>query len=303
MTDKARERSPKEGSSENGPSGGRPPVIIIGMHRSGTSMLSQALEQAGLFLGWRQLAGHQEAQFFLRLNMWLMLQASAGWEAPEAVRYVAERPDARAAVDEYLRFSLRSPRAVSFLGAARYAKYRSVESLDEPWGWKDPRTTFTLPFWLDLFPEAKVVHVYRHGVDVAESLRARQAELASSGVERFQRQKRHHALRTKFSELVPGMRFASLDEGFSLWMRYTREASQAVGRLGDRAFELKYEDFLKAPTERITELATFCDVRDTSVAADAVRHVDASRAFAYRESTELRAFAETKADELAEFGY
>ena len=99
------------------------------------------------------------------------------------------------------------------------------------------------------------------------------------------------------------MRFASLDEGFSLWSRYTREASQAVGRLGDRAFELKYEDFLKAPTERITELATFCEVRDVSVATNAVRHVDASRAFAYRDSAELRAFAETRDDELAEFGY
>jgi len=282
---------------------GRPPVIIIGMHRSGTSMLSQALEAAGLFLGDRQLPDHQEAQFFLRLNMWVMLQTSAGWESPEAVRYLVERPDARAAVVEYLRFALRSPRAVSYLGPTRYLRYRSIDRLDQPWGWKDPRATYTLPLWLDVFPEAKVVHVFRHGVDVAQSLRVRQAEIARTGVERFRRQRRHHLFRTKFSELTPGLRFASLEEGLALWERYTGEAREAVAELGDRAFELRYEDFLQNPTGTAADLARFCGLSDTSAATAAVAHVDASRAFAYRSSDELRAFAEREAGRLAAFGY
>lgn len=283
--------------------GGRPPVIIVGMHRSGTSMLSQALEAAGLFLGHKQVPEHQEATFFLRLNMWVMLQTGGGWEAPDSIQYLLDRRSTREAVVEYLRFALRTPRAVSFLGPARFARYRSVERLTEPWGWKDPRTTFTLPLWLEVFPDAKVVHVYRHGVDVAQSLRVRQNEHEVDGVERFRRQRHHHLFRTKLAEMTPGLRFAGLDEGLSLWERYTQVANESVLKLGDRAWELRYEDFLASPTDTIVDLARFCGLTDTSVAAAAVAHVDDSRAFAYRRSPELVAFAEQHADRLARFGY
>lgn len=283
--------------------GARPPVIVVGMHRSGTSMLSQALEAAGLFLGWRQIPQHQEAQFFVRLNTWVLQQTSGGWEAPDSVKYLLDRPEARRAVVDYLAFALRSPRAVSFLGPARYGRLRSVERLSEPWGWKDPRSTFTLPLWLDIFPEAKIVHVYRHGVDVAESLRVRQGEMADRSLDRVRSHRRAQLLTTRHTELAAGLRFSSLDEGLSLWERYTRVARDAVASLGDRAFELRYEDFLAAPVESIEELARFCGLEDTSRAAEAVAHVNASRAFAHRRSDELRAFAALHADRLAAFGY
>ncbi|MBW1793701.1 MAG: sulfotransferase [Deltaproteobacteria bacterium] len=38
------------------------------------------------------------------------------------------------------------------------------------WGWKDPRTTLTLPLWLKLFPKARIIHVIRNGIDSALSL-------------------------------------------------------------------------------------------------------------------------------------
>ncbi|MCS5697200.1 sulfotransferase [Desulfofundulus thermocisternus] len=34
----------------------RPPIIIIGMHRSGTNMLTRMLEELGLFVGERKKA-------------------------------------------------------------------------------------------------------------------------------------------------------------------------------------------------------------------------------------------------------
>ena len=44
---------------------------------------------------------------------------------------------------------------------------------NRPWGWKDPRNTFTLDRWMDLFPKARIVHVIRNGMDVALSLNMR----------------------------------------------------------------------------------------------------------------------------------
>lgn len=43
----------------------------------------------------------------------------------------------------------------------------------EPWGWKDPRTSLTLPFWRRLVPDLRVVVCVRNPVEVAASLAAR----------------------------------------------------------------------------------------------------------------------------------
>ncbi len=45
--------------------------------------------------------------------------------------------------------------------------------VQEIWGWKDPRFCFTLPFWLALLPDVKVVVCLRHPLDVAASLKRR----------------------------------------------------------------------------------------------------------------------------------
>jgi len=39
----------------------------------------------------------------------------------------------------------------------------------ELWGWKDPRTCFTLPFWQDILPPMRYIICIRHPVDVAHS--------------------------------------------------------------------------------------------------------------------------------------
>ena len=41
----------------------------------------------------------------------------------------------------------------------------------EPWGWKDPRSSLTLPFWLSQIPDLKVVACVRHPLEVAASLK------------------------------------------------------------------------------------------------------------------------------------
>ena len=44
-------------------------------------------------------------------------------------------------------------------------------------GWKDPRNTFTLDLWLKLFPNAKIINIMRHPLDVSQSLLVRQNKL------------------------------------------------------------------------------------------------------------------------------
>ena len=48
----------------------RPPVIILGMHRSGTSMITGFLQKLGLFVG-EELDDNNESLFFFKLNHWM----------------------------------------------------------------------------------------------------------------------------------------------------------------------------------------------------------------------------------------
>jgi hypothetical protein len=148
-----------------------PPILVLGMHRSGTTMLVRVLEELGVFVGYR-LDENREAKLFTKLNDWALRQANASWDDPFKYRYLVEFH--RANVLRVLKASLRGLRRLEYLGPGKFAKYHSVEDLDCPWAFKDPRNTFTVDLWRDIFPDAKIVHVHRHPVDVAQSLRQRE---------------------------------------------------------------------------------------------------------------------------------
>lgn len=108
---------------------------------------------------------NSEAVFFLWLNGWLLLQSGGAWDYPEPIDSLIKDEENFLFLTDCLSDQLKALRAASFLGIGNFLRYPSIGNLDIPWGWKDPRNTFTLPFWLKLFPQAKVIHISRHGVD------------------------------------------------------------------------------------------------------------------------------------------
>ena len=110
-------------------------------------------------------------------------------------------------------------------------------------GLEGPPDTFTLPLWLECFPEAKVIHVMRHGVDVAQSLTSR--HLAAVAAERrLGPSRRFRYLLTPyrhrfFDTVVCG----SLEGSFKVWERYVSEARRQVERTGSQAIELRFEEW------------------------------------------------------------
>ena len=123
-----------------------PCVIVLGMHRSGTSLLTGSLEAAGLYLGEVNnqapfnRKGNKENESIRELNDALLERNGAAWNRP---------PNGQAqwsGADEEWSRSLISP----YLAASR------------PWGFKDPRTVWTVEGWLRLLPHARPVGVFRH---------------------------------------------------------------------------------------------------------------------------------------------
>lgn len=273
-----------------GKTGEYPPIIIIGMHRSGTTLLSRLLESLGLFLGKKKDENH-EAVFFQGTNEWLLRQVGGAWDNPAPVRL--ENHEIREKTTNYIhRYLLQSPRAVSYLGWINYFRYRQVCALSRPWGWKDPRNTFTLPLWLDIFPTAKIVHLHRAGIDVALSLQRR-------GRREFQLQRLYrrlrplHWIRAKRGGFVHSVRCDHLDAGLALWREYVEEASRHVAMLKNRAFEVSFEALVREPVQTLTALAKFCDLpADPAAIARAAALIDTSvlrrRATDSRQSSRIR---------------
>ena len=148
------------------------PIIIAGMHRSGTSLVGALLASAGVNLGARLLPadkynpnGYFEDAEILALNREMLQMASRGGQAGH--------PDWGWTEDEHLDLGALE----SFRDRAGELVEARARSAITEWGWKDPRTTLLLDFWDSLVPHARYLFVYRRPWDVADSMQRLGAEV------------------------------------------------------------------------------------------------------------------------------
>ena len=131
-----------------------PCVVILGMHRSGTSLLAGSLEAAGLYLGEVKnespynRRGNKENVSIRALHNELLKASGAAWNHPPPGQ-IRWRP-----ADEERGRSLIRP----YLEVGR------------PWGFKDPRTIWLVEGWLRLLPNVRMVGVFRHPSLVVRSI-------------------------------------------------------------------------------------------------------------------------------------
>ena len=285
---------------------GTPPVIIIGMHRSGTSLLTRVLQRSGFFMG-LGASRNEEAAFTNALNAWLFRQASATWDRPDSLDDLLADGELRPWLTDYLCGVTNGPAAMRFLGPRRWLRGGGLHGLDAPWGWKDPRNTWTLPLWRELFPDARVLHIVRHGVDVAASLRTRRQQAMAANLARYRRRRwwyQRDPLAPKRRGFGPQAVCRTLDGGFALWERYVERSRAHVAALGGQALEVRYEDLLRAPERELDRALEFCGCHPgADRIAQTAGTFDAARADAWRRDAELRTFATTVARRLEARGY
>jgi hypothetical protein len=233
----------------------RAPLIIIGMHRSGTTMLSKILESLGIFFGYKKEVNN-EAIFFIKINDWIMKQFNASWDQPYNMNFLSNNQIDK--ISKVIQRPLRDIRAIEFLGFKRYLKYRDIRKLDISWGWKDPRNTFTIDIWLKIFPDAKILHIYRNPLDVAESLRKREFELDKTFKMDFSKRIKEYLLKGKVG-YVSSARLRDIREGVYLWKQYVEKAFSTESKM-DKLLHIKYEDLLTYPKKLLKEIFDFCEL-------------------------------------------
>lgn len=153
-------------SSTAGAPGALPPVLVLGMHRSGTSSLTGSLEQRGLYVGEvaasnvHNARGNRESRRITALNQALLEHNGGSWHTPPG------------------RLSWSASHARQRDGIC--AEFRAAAS--GQWGFKDPRMLLTLPFWLEGLGEVRLVGTFRHPVLVARSLAQRNGLDFAAGI-------------------------------------------------------------------------------------------------------------------------
>jgi hypothetical protein len=186
------------------PQSKRTAVLVVAMHRSGTSALSRTLNLLGCDASPNQMpadefnaSGYWESRPIYELNEKILSSGGAGWA-------------------EWLEFN---PNWFRSSAMDRY-RDRAVACVDAEFGKsnlfviKDPRLSLLMPFWRTVFDsmgiEPVVIHTLRNPIEVARSLESRDKFLPSKGV--------------------------------LLWLRYTLEGER--GTRGLRRFFTTYDDLM-----------------------------------------------------------
>ena len=235
------------------------PVIILGMHRSGTTMVTDLLEQLGLFVGDKKEVNN-ESLFFIQMNTWLLREANASWDNPHNFLFINDvfKQNAGRVAESHLH----SLKSINFLGYKRFLKYRDIRNLETPWGWKDPRNTFTIDIWHKIFPDAKIIHVYRNPLDVAESLRKREAAkntvILDHGLrlKGFKLKKREITLKRRVG-YQDAFKLTSIHENIKLWELYTQKALSLDAMAGKNILHVRYESLLENFNEQFAPVLDF----------------------------------------------
>jgi hypothetical protein len=233
----------------------KPPVLIIGAHRSGTSATARALELVGLQIGQR-LDSHRESKALQRLHEKYLQRVGASWSDPKPFLERMQTTEGRRDCTEYLRSNLNA----HFAGIFGYRNnpkgwwLRSRLKFGAPWGWKEPRTTLFAPAWLEIFPNARILHVVRDALAAAESIRERELKFQAVGD-------------------PPTPNLADLNYCRELVEFYLRTGEQFANSPNYR--RLQFEELQANPPAVLEQLADFCQLpvttRNLAAAAASIR--------------------------------
>ena len=220
------------------------PVLIIGAHRSGTSATARALELIGLQIGQR-LDSHRESKALQQLHDEYLQRVGASWHNPRPFLDHLQQPDGRRDCVEYLKSNV----------AARFGKifgYRNDPKgwwlrlrlrLGAAWGWKEPRTTLFGPAWLEIFPDARIIHVIRDPLAAGESIRERELKFQAAGD-------------------PPTPNLDDVNYCRELVELYLRAGQQLAGSPNYQ--RLQFEELQNNPPAMLEQLANFCELRPST---------------------------------------
>ena len=298
--------APVPGGAGPGPSAPPPMPIVVGVPRSGTTLLRLMLDAHPLvavppetYFLLPVARAYREGQVRTPDQLFAMVTATHVWD------------DFKLAKDAYYeRLLALAPFTVPDGVRLFYRMY--ADRFDKPrWGDKTPRYTRMMRSIERMLPEARFVHVIRDGRDVAVSLRGTWfapgqdvATLASDWKERIEYARKAGALCTHYLEV----RYEDL-------VLNTRDVLLAICRFVDLPFDERMETYHRSAQERLDDLGTHYNPDGSvkvsrqsrlQIHAFSTRPPTATRIGRWRQELSLeeqQAFDRVAGDLLRELGY
>jgi hypothetical protein len=181
------------------------PVLIIGMHRSGTSAVSGMLSIAGLFMGtpsslMRKTEDNSKGYFennkVLAVNELILRHFGLRWDS--AVPLPENWLDSH---------------YIKRLGHRTKVILKREFYGQKKWGMKDPRFCATFPFWKAIFPEMSIVITLREKAYIIKSLDKRTSKPRdSAALTDHYLSKLQHIIDTEKVTIVDFQRILDKDE-------------------------------------------------------------------------------------------
>jgi hypothetical protein len=222
----------------------RAPMLIIGAHRSGTTATARALELLGLQIG-QHLDTHREPYGLQRLHEDYLCRVGASWYEPEPFLDRLKTPQGQRDCVDHLRRNVRENfgNVFGYRNDIEGLWRRARLKLGAAWGWKEPRTTLFAPAWLEIFPDARIIHVVRDPLAAAASIQRRELKFQAAGD-------------------TPSGKIDNLDYCVALVRTYIEAGERLAGSANYRS--VRFEDLQANSAKVLTELGRFADLDFTA---------------------------------------
>jgi SAM-dependent methyltransferase len=195
-------------------------VVVLGMHRSGTSAVAGLLNKLGITLGSSLLApneynekGFFENSYIFHANENILQTLGSSWDDLSLLEEAWWQ----------------RPQLIPHRDAVKKIIYQEFDA-NELFCIKDPRIAILLPFWISILQELNIEPFFiiplRHPIEVAESLKAREG--------------------------------FSIEKGLLLWMN-NMLSIEYYSRPFIRSFFI-FDDFLKFPADIIHRISVKCNI-------------------------------------------
>lgn len=212
------------------------PIIVIGMHRSGTTLISQLLEDNDINFGISK-ESNNESHFFLKINEFLLSSMKKEWFEINGLNNIK---------NDNISFLLKNKLSVPLI----FKNHLGSKKIKQ-WGWKDPRTTLFIEYYLNIFKQAKVIHMVRNPLDVALSLQKRQMKINKENSQKKRIRRLQNKIKYGYTIHASDL-LLDLQYNFRLWNYYVSCASNVKNRL-----DIRYEDLLEDPKNIANKISSF----------------------------------------------
>ncbi|MGH7847177.1 MAG: sulfotransferase family protein [Candidatus Binatia bacterium] len=204
----------------------QPPLVIGALGGSGTRVVTLIARHAGWWMG-RRVHRKTEDSLAMRpfLNEWF--------------ETILQFPDISPQIHK---------RLVTDFHRAITAHRKGIPSPNAPWGWKNPRNMWLIPFYVSIYPRLKFIHAIRDGRDMSLS--------------------RNLFLLKNHGDSLLGPSWKDNPEAAQMeaWRRGNLRAAEAANHCAPgNYFLLRYEDLCLNPRPTVEKLFEFLGAAGSSI--------------------------------------